>query len=155
MSYALSCAHADTIAAMASLAGATFLNVADCAPTSPVAVLEIHGTADDTILYGGGTIDLGSGRPSMASYPGAEASVATWAKYNGCVTSSVVDEHLDVDNAVSVNGSPAESTVTRWAGCRPGGAAELWTMQGSGHSPDISDAFPAAALDFFEAHPKP
>jgi len=155
MSYALSCTHADTIAAMVSLAGATFVKSTDCAPTSPVAVLEIHGTADDTILYEGGTVDLGSGRPSMAPYPGAEASVATWAKYDGCATSSVVDEHVDVDAHVSVNGSPAESTVTRWAGCRPGGAAELWTIQGGGHSPDISDAFPSAVLDFFEAHPKP
>jgi polyhydroxybutyrate depolymerase len=154
MSYALSCAHADKIAAMVSLAGATFMKPTDCAPTSPVAVLEIHGTADDTILFEGGTIDLGSG-PSMAPYPGAEASVATWAKYDGCATSSVVDEHVDVDADVSINGAPAESTVTRWAGCRPGGAAELWTIQGGGHGPSISDAFPAAVLDFFEAHPKP
>ena len=91
----------------------------------------------------------------MAPYPGAEASVATWAKYDGCATSSVVDEHVDVDADVSINGAPAESTVTRWAGCRPGGAAELWTIQGGGHGPNISDAFPAAVLDFFEAHPKP
>ena len=26
---------------------------------------------------------------------------------------------------------------------------------GGGHGPDISDAFPGAVLDFFEAHPKP
>jgi len=154
MSYALSCTHADKIAAMVSLAAATFLKPTDCAPTGPVAVLEIHGTADDTILYEGGTVDLGPGQ-SMAPYPGAEASVATWAKYDGCATSSVVDERVDVDAAVAVNGVSAESTVTRWAGCRPGGAAELWTIPGGGHGPDISDAFPGAVLDFFEAHPKP
>jgi len=154
MSYALSCAHADTIAAMASLAGATFVDPADCAPTSAVAVLEIHGTADDTILYKGGTIDLGPGT-SMAPYPGAETSVATWAKYDGCSRSSVVDEHVDVDGHVTVDGSPAEATVARWSGCRPGGAAELWTIPGGGHAPSISDAFPAAVLDYFEAHPKP
>jgi len=154
MSYALSCTHADKIAAMVSVAGATFMKPADCAPTSPVAVLEVHGTADDTILYEGGTVDLGPGQ-SMAPYPGAEASVAAWAKYDGCATSSVVDEHVDVDAQASVNGSPAESTVTRGTGCRPGGAAELWTIPGGGHGPDISDAFPGAVLDFFEAHPKP
>ena len=154
MSYALSCTHADTIAAMVSLAGATFVKPTDCAPTSPVAVLEVHGTADDSVLYEGGTVDIGSGR-SMAPYPGAETSVATWAKYDGCATSSVVDEHVDVDADLSVNGAAAESTVTRWAGCREGGAAELWTIPGGGHGPDISDAFPGAVLDFFEAHPKP
>ena len=154
MSYAMACKHADTIAAIISLAGATFAKPADCAPTAPVAVLEIHGTADDTILFEGGTVDLGPGQ-SMGPYPGAEASVATWATYDGCTTSSVVDEHVDVDADVSIDSSPAESTVTRWTGCRPGGAAELWTMVGAGHGPDISDAFPAAVLDFFEAHPKP
>jgi polyhydroxybutyrate depolymerase len=154
MSYAMACASADMIAAMVSLAGATFVDRADCAPTVPVAVLEIHGTADDTITYEGGTIDLGSG-PSMAPYPGAKASVTTWATYDGCATSSVVDEHVDVDADVSVDGAPAETTVTRWTGCRPGGAAELWTIPGGGHAPDISESFPAAILDFFEAHPKP
>ena len=90
----------------------------------------------------------------MAPYPGAEASVATWAKYDGCATSSVVDEHVDVDAQASVNGSPAKSTVTRWTGCRPGGAAELWTIPGGGHGPDISDAFPGAVLDFFAGPPE-
>jgi len=31
----------------------------------------------------------------------------------------------------------------------------IWTIPGGGHGPDISDAFPGAVLDFFEAHPKP
>ena len=151
----MACAHADLIAAMASLAGATFANPAKCAPTMPVAVLQIHGTADDTILFKGGTIEgLGSGR-SMAPYPGAEASVATWAKYDACAASSVVDAHVDVDADLSVGGAPAEASVTRWTGCRPGGAVELWTMPGGGHAPNISESFPGSVLDFFEAHPKP
>jgi hypothetical protein len=28
--------------------------------------------------------------------------------------------------------------VTRWTGCKPGGAVELWTMPGGGHDPTIS-----------------
>ena len=148
MSYAMACAHADLIAAMVSLAGATFGNPAKCRPTVPVAVLQIHGTADDTILFKAGPIKgLGSGR-SMAPYPGAESSVATWAKYDGCATSSVVDEHVDVDADLGEAGAPAEASVTRWTGCRPGGAVELWTMPGGGHAPNISEAFPKAVLDF-------
>jgi polyhydroxybutyrate depolymerase len=154
MSYAMTCAHADQIAAMVSLAGATFVDPTDCAPSMPVAVLEIHGTADGTIAYEGGTIDLGAGRTSTA-YPGAEASVATWAAYDGCGASSVVDEHVDVDANSGSADAPAEASVTRWTGCRPGGAAELWTIPGGGHGPNISAAFPAAVFDFFEAHPKP
>ena len=37
------------------------MHPADCAPTAPVAVLEIHGTADRTVAYGGGTLDVGFG----------------------------------------------------------------------------------------------
>ena len=91
----------------------------------------------------------------MAPYPGAETSVATWATYDGCAAASVVDEHVDVDADLGTAAEPAEATVTRWSGCRPGGAAELWTMPGGGHVPKISRAFPDAVLDFFEAHPKP
>ncbi len=155
MSYGMACAHADLIAAIVSLAGATFANPAKCAPTVPVAVLQIHGTADDTILFKGGTIEgLGSGR-QMAAYPGAETTVATWAKYDGCATTSVVDEHVDVDADLTNAGAPAEASVKRWTGCRPGGAVELWTMPGGGHGPNLSESFPKAVLDFFEAHPKP
>jgi polyhydroxybutyrate depolymerase len=154
MSYSMVCAHADLVASIVSLAGATFVDPAKCAPTGPVAVLEIHGTADDTILFKGGTIDLGSGRV-MAPYPGAQTTVATWATYDGCSRSSGVDEHVDVDVDLGAAGAPAESSVTRWTGCRPGGAAELWTIPEGGHGPNISASFPKAVLDFFEGHPKP
>ena len=56
MSYRVACDHADEVAAIVSLAGATFGTPAKCAPSSPVAVLEIHGTADDTVLFGGGNL---------------------------------------------------------------------------------------------------
>jgi polyhydroxybutyrate depolymerase len=154
MSYAMACAHADTIAAMVSLAGATFKDPAACAPTSPVAVLQIHGTTDDTVYFDGGTITLAGGH-SMGAYPGARATVATWATYDGCASSSVVAEHVDVDALIGTPDAPAEATVTRWAGCRPGGAVELWTVPGGGHTPTVSSAFPGAVIDFLEAHPKP
>jgi polyhydroxybutyrate depolymerase len=154
MSYAMACTHADAIAAIVSLAGATFKDPTACAPKHPVAILEIHGTADDTIYFDGGTITLPGGH-SMGAYPGARASVATWAKYDGCATSSVMGEHVDVDATLGTAAAPAEATVTRWARCRPGGAVELWTVPGGGHTPRVSAAFPGAVLDFLEAHPKP
>ena len=154
MSYALSCAHADTIAAMASLAGATFVKPADCAPTSPVAVLEIHGTADDTILFKGGTIDLGPGT-SMAPYPGAETSVATWAKYDGC--SQVVGRRRARRRGRPRHRQrfPRRSDRDALVGLPTRRGRRTLDGPGGGHGPDISDAFPAAVLDFFEAHPKP
>ena len=156
MSYRMACVHADQIAAIVSLAGATFAKPADCAPSSAVAVLEIHGTADDIILFAGGTIEgIGSGK-QMASYPGAEGTVSDWATYDGCgATPSVANARIDVDAGLRDAGSPAEASVTQWTGCKPGGAVELWTIPGGAHDPTISDTFPNAVLDFLEAHPKP
>jgi len=62
------------IAAIVSLAGATFAKPADCAPTGPVAVLEIHGTATTRSPSRADGPNL-----AMAAFPGAETSVATWA----------------------------------------------------------------------------
>ena len=160
MVYAMACAHADEIAAIVSLAGATFATPAKCAPSVPVAVLQIHGTADGSVAFDGGTVQpgqvqgLGSGQ-TMAAYPGAESTVATWATYDGCSAKKVLDQRLDIDVDLFYAGTPAETSVTRWTGCRPGGAAELWTMAGGDHVPTLSDSFPAAVMDYFEAHPKP
>ncbi len=68
MSFRMACADADRIAAIVSLAGATFANTADCRPTEPVAVLDIHGTADDTVTFTGGTLDGFSSTP-MSAFP--------------------------------------------------------------------------------------
>ena len=56
MAYRMACDDADLVAAIVSLAGATFANPADCAPSAPVSVVEIHGTADETIHYAGGAL---------------------------------------------------------------------------------------------------
>lgn len=156
MSYRMACDHADQIAAVVSLAGATFAKPADCAPSSPVGVLQIHGTLDDVITFQGGTIEgLGSG-VALAAYPGALTTVGAWANYDGCgAAPSVAGEHVDVDADLSAAGATAEASITRWTGCDAGGAVELWTMPGGSHDPNFSNAFPDAVLDFLEAHPKP
>lgn len=149
MSYRMACTHADRIAAIASLAGVTFAKSTDCRPSNPVAVVQIHGSADDTIVFGGGSIQ-------GHAYPGAEETAATWARYDGCAAAaSSVDQRVDVDADLSDGEKPAETTVKRWSGCKPGGAVELWTIPGGSHVPTISDEFADAVLDFFEAHPKP
>jgi polyhydroxybutyrate depolymerase len=157
MSYRMACVHADQVAAIVSLAGATFATPADCAPSSPVGILQIHGTDDNVIAFKGGTIEGLPGKP-MAAYPGAESTVSAWAAYDDCGNStSVLDEHVDVD-MLDLNdaGGAAEASVKRWTSCGPGGAVELWTMSGgNNHAPTISESFPDAVLDFLEAHPKP
>src|SRR4029077_1471505 len=114
-------------AAIVSLAGAMFASPAKCAPSAPVAVVQIHGTADDQIAFDGGSVRPGQ-VPGMAStattvaYPGAESTAADWATYDGCSDKQVLDQRLDIDAHLDDAGSPAETSVTRWTGCKPGGA---------------------------------
>ncbi len=155
MTYAVACTHADRIAALVSLAGATFARAADCAPSQPVGVVQLHGTADDTVDFDGGSVEEIGSSP-MGPYPGAEATVEAWVKYDDCEPSAAtLDERIDVDAAVTLNGAEAETTVDRWSGCGSGGAVELWTIPGGGHVPNLTGAFSSAVFDFFDAHPKP
>ena len=156
MSYRMACDHADVVAAIVSLAGATFAHAADCHPSTAVSVLEIHGTTDEAIAYDGGSVSLpGSTKPSPP-YPGAKQTVKTWATYDGCnPTAKRSPRHVDVDADLPYVGAPAEATIDTWAGCFNGAAVEMWTMPEGVHAPKISNAFPGAVLDFLLAHPKP
>ena len=146
MSHRMACDHADQIAAIASLAGAMFSDVTKCVPSAPVSVLQIHGTADDTIVFDGGQI-------GGHTYPGAKTTVSDWVTFDGC--SSTADTSappLDLDTRLA----GSETTVTKYAaGCKPGGHAELWTITGGSHLPSLSSTFSASVVDFLFAHPKP
>ncbi len=143
MVYRMACDHADIIAAVASLAGATFADPAECAPSAPVRTLQIHGTADDAALYEGGTNLVGNSPP----YPGAVETTELWAAYNQC--SLVPDlSQPPIDLGASTQG--CETTVARYAdGCDPGGASELWSIVDGGHIPNLSPNYVPLVLDFF------
>jgi polyhydroxybutyrate depolymerase len=127
-----------------SLAGATFADRTKCAPSEPVSVLQIHGTADEIVDYNGGVI---FGR----AYPGATETVASWASYDGCrAPGGPAPAPLDLDKGIG----GAETAVTRFAGCAAGTAVELWTMNGGGHIPNLSPSFSSLIVDFLFAHPK-
>ncbi|MCZ6682976.1 MAG: prolyl oligopeptidase family serine peptidase [Planctomycetota bacterium] len=145
MSYRMACEHPETIASIVSMAGATFLDAGDCAPSEPVHVLQIHGTADDVIGYNGGCF--------TNCYPGAVATVEQWATYNGCsLVGESIPPALDLDAGVPGD----ESLVTRYAtDCEAGGSAELWTVVGGGHSPTVSENFSRLVIEFLFSHPKP
>ena len=144
MSYRMACDHADTIAAIVSLAGATFTDTSQCAPTEPVSVLEIHGTSDGVISYDGGDI-LGQ------TYPSAPTSVATWATYDGC-TPTPVPSIETLDLASQIDGP--ETSVETFAGCPSGVDVSLWTVNGGPHVPALSATFASSAIDFLLSHPK-
>lgn len=150
MSYRMACDHADRIAAIASLAGSTFVNASDCTPSQSVSVLQVHGTADQTILYGGSAI-LGQ------EYPSAEKTVSMWATYDGCAAPSTkASPPIDVEQSIA----GPETKVETFTGCPAGVDVELWSVEGGGHIPAINTAtapYPLTEgiIDFLLAHPKP
>ena len=156
MSYRMACEHADLVAGIVSLAGATFATRTDCQPSEPVAILEIHGTADDTVRFDGGKLsDIGA-PGQLNPYPGATTTVATWAMYDGCAAKLVRSTTtVDVDAVNFGPSGPAEATVDSATGCDPGGHVELWTIPHGGHGPNLSATLADSVIDFLLAHPKP
>ena len=113
LAYRIACDHADKIAAIVSVGGAA---PATCKPSSPVAVLEVHGNDDTVVPVAGGK--LGGGLPQTASFPSAREALDVWVRADGC---SVPD----------ANGRRR---------CRHG-AADLWMVPGD-HVPPLSGEFP-------------
>jgi polyhydroxybutyrate depolymerase len=145
MSHRMACDHAGRIAAIASLAGATWNSPAQCAASEPVHALQIHGTQDGTIAYNGGTL-------FGAAYPGAQASAEQWAAYAACGLPGVLFPAA-LDLVANLAGFETDVRVYS-QGCDPSGSAELWTLVGAPHSPSFTAAFTPAAVDWLLAHPR-
>lgn len=143
MSHRMACERADRVAAIVSLAGAAWSDSARCVPARPVAVLQVHGVRDDTIRYEGGTIAA-----SAVAYPSARGTVAAWARLNRCAD-AFVEATARADYVSEAAGD--ETRTGRHAGCAAGGAAELWSMENTGHVPGVNAAWTNAVLDWLEA----
>ncbi len=141
MSYKLACENAGAFAAVAAIAASMPLDEADCAPTEPVSILHVHGTADATIFY--------PGVPDR--YPSAETTALRWAAHADCERLPSPAPTRDYDNAVI----GAETHPLPYPGCAAGHAVELWELRASGHVPAFSDTFIPAVLDWLLAHPNP
>ena len=72
---------------------------------------------------------------------------------DGCaLTPDTSSPPLDLDQVLA----GAETTVETYAsGCKAGGSATLWAIQGGSHLPSIGDTFRQDLFSFFLAHPKP
>jgi polyhydroxybutyrate depolymerase len=149
MAYRFACDRADRVAAIMSQAGAMWTDTTRCKPSSPVAVLQVHGTADEMIPYAGGRTVQGHGPPVVS----AHQAVEDWVKFDGCA--SLPDASSPAMDLVSDEQpqGPAETTVEKWSGCR---GVELWTMHGARHSPSLNHPiWPTAIVSWLMAHPKP
>jgi len=117
MSFVLSCALSDQIAAVGMVAAAQTIPWTWCTEARAVPMIAFHGTADPEVPYNGGSSWV-SPRP----FPSTPKWAANWARRNRC------------------GANPVESTVARdvtrrtYTNCADDAAVVLYTVQGGGHS---------------------
>ncbi len=141
MTYKFACSNPQTVAAIAGLAGAMDSDPASCGARTPVSVLHIHGTADATINYSGGSI-FGD------AYTGAQESAKRWAAIDKCSLTPKIGPAFDL--VTSIQG--LETTPTVYS-C-PGAGVELWSIKDGPHGPILDSNFALKVMDWLLAHPK-
>ena len=150
MAHRMACDHADKFASIVSVAGASFAEPSACKPTHPVHILQVHGSDDAVILYGGGALknydsDVGIRHPS------ALQTVRLWVDSHDIHPVPEVGEVLDIaddktgpETTVQSFGKLGESALT----------ATLWTIHGSGHVPAFSAGFSKHTTAWMLGHSK-
>jgi polyhydroxybutyrate depolymerase len=141
MSYKFACIYPDTVAAIVGVAGAMDSVGNDCAISSPVSVLEIHGTADTVIGFTGGAI-------AGNSYTSVEQTLDIWRKLDKCVEAPIAKENIDIDE--SIDGAETkvfESTCTN-------STVTSWQIVDGLHGPAFSSTFPKAIVQWLLANLK-
>jgi polyhydroxybutyrate depolymerase len=131
------------LAGIISIAGAGPGDTAACHPEKTLSVVQIHGDRDPIVKFDGGHLFADSRRPR---YPGAEKSLAYWAKFDHCTGQAERTRELDLDPRVP----GAETVVSSYAGC-PDRRVELWKIAGGDHSAGLSRFSLKAILDFIAA----
>lgn len=149
MANRLACDQADKIAAVVSLAGATFKNQTKCAASAPIAYLQVHGDADMTVPYAGGPP---YGVAAIPPAPGAIETAQDWAKKNRCDVKADTSQP-SIDIVTDMPGPQTNKLVFK--NCEGNGATELWTIHLGVHSPKFNASWAPAVLDFMMAHPRP
>jgi polyhydroxybutyrate depolymerase len=153
MAHRMACDHANLVAAIVSLAGATFDDQAKCRPSTTVSVLEVHGTADNLIPYDGGSI-------GGAEFPSAPVTARDWATLDHCQSAPKRLPDLDIVGQADTRSSTpqltgADTQVQAYEGCGSSASVQLWSIQGGGHIPGLTPAFATNVVAFLLAHPKP
>lgn len=87
MSHKLACLLSGRIAAIASVTGSiTTTEIDACITNHPMPVMQIHGTADETVPYEGNVI-----------FMPVEDVVAHWVSFNECTNEPITTELPDID----------------------------------------------------------
>jgi polyhydroxybutyrate depolymerase len=124
LAHRLACTHGDLIAGVASLAGAVGEDLRTCTPNPRLALLLVHGDADDKVSYAGGRV---FNDPRIGKHLSAEKGLEAWGRWLGCQGPAKPGAPLDLDPAPG-----SETQILTMQGCAAG-HAQLWTVRGAGH----------------------
>ncbi len=139
MAHRYACDRAERIAAVVSLAGDPWKDAALCKPRVPVSVLQVHGEADNVVLYGGGPATPATrGSLPLGALPSAKDAVAMWSRLDGCTGRTTTDS--------------AREELARYGPCAGGTAVQLWTLHGTGHVLDRTNVDMERLWSFLAAH---
>ena len=120
MSYKLACDLNDRVRAIASVAGGMEEGESQsCSPESSIPVMQIHGTADDVVLYNG---------TSLVNIP-IEDMVNQWIGYNEC---SLEADTLDVPDLDPNDGTTSERI--EYNDCNGESRVVFYKVTGGGHT---------------------
>jgi len=132
MSFTFAC-KTNKIAAIVAIAGAMD-NAADCTPSAPVSLLNIHGTADKTIKVGGGV---------MNNFP--YTSVKTTVKKIAAASKCVDPITAKKDFEPTIKG--AETTIFDYT-CGTPTHLQYWEIKDGAHRPNLPSDFAQQVMDF-------
>jgi polyhydroxybutyrate depolymerase len=145
MSYRMASDHADIVASIASLAGATYFDESLITPSESVHVLHVHGTDDTTVDYGGDCW-------GETCFPSAKKSVELWAQFNGCGVEPTLHTPLDLDRNIE----GPETTILHYSTKEsPIVEVELWSIHGAAHRPRFNVTFAPRVIKWLLEHRKP
>jgi polyhydroxybutyrate depolymerase len=117
MAFALSCTLSNRIAAIGAVSAAQSLPWSWCADSTPVPMIEFHGTADPVVPMNGAPPGWLNPRP----FPNVTTWAANWARRNRCGPNPI-------DSAVTANVTRREYT-----NCADNAAVVLYTIEDGGH----------------------
>ena len=143
MAHTLACRAADLVAAVVSFAGAGPSRERACRPSSPVSVLQIHGTADRVVRYAGGRV-----HHAPVRHPGAVETTEAWARRDGCRSRRTTPRARDLVRALPGR----ETGVDLHTRCRGGAQVVLWTLAGAQHTAAPTPALRSGVVRFLLAH---
>jgi polyhydroxybutyrate depolymerase len=132
MSFTFAC-KTNKVAAIVAIAGAMDQSP-DCTPSTPVSLLNIHGTADKTIKVSGGSMN-------DSPYTSAKSTVTRIALANKCSSPAITKKDFEP----TIKGP--ETTVFNYS-CESHTHLQYWKIANGSHSPKLPSDFAEQVISF-------